>query len=147
MKTVNHAFLIDDDAMINMINTKMITISKLAKKVSCHTDAKEALEKLNQLWLTSPDEFPEIIFLDINMPDMDGWDFLNAFKQFPREALDRCKVIMLTSSIDIFDIKKSKSFSIVNDYIIKPLKVKLLESLGSPKHKYFSISQSTIEQL
>jgi hypothetical protein len=53
-------------------------------------------------------------------------------------------VVMLTSSIDFFDIKRSKTYSIVIDYIIKPLNSKLLALLGSPKHQYFSVCQSAV---
>jgi len=147
MKTIKHAFLVDDDSVINMINTKVITIAKLAEKVSSVTDAEVALEKLKEIWLSNPTDFPEIIFLDINMPDMDGWEFLDALKKFPAEALARCNVVMLTSSIDLFDINKARSFRIVKDYIIKPLQVGMLNMLGSPKHAYFSISQLAVREL
>jgi CheY-like chemotaxis protein len=147
MKTIKHAFLVDDDAVINMINTRVIKIGKLARKVSAATDAKEALTQLEALWLSSPEEFPEIIFLDINMPDMDGWEFLSEFNNFPVEALAKCKVVMLTSSIDLFDIKKARTYKIVQDYIIKPLQLRMLDTLGSPKHAPFSISQLQVKEI
>ena len=118
MKTIKHALLIDDDAIINMINTRVVKIGKLAEKVTAITDAKEALDLLKTLWLSDPAEFPEIIFLDINMPDMDGWDFLDEFKNFPSEALAKCKVVMLTSSIDLFDIKKARFYNIILHHFI-----------------------------
>lgn len=147
MSTIKHAYLIDDDDVINMINTKIIKIGKLAEKVTAFTDAKEALAYLKDLWVTNPADFPDIIFLDINMPDMDGWDFLAHFKNFPEGALAKCKVVMLTSSIDIFDIKKARLYTQVVDYIIKPLQVKMLNILGTSKHTYFSICQSEIKAI
>lgn len=147
MKTIDHAFLIDDDAVINIINTKVIQLSKLARKVSSVIEAREALQKLKEIALTDPDAFPEIIFLDINMPEMDGWEFLHEFIKFPDYILQKSRVVMLTSSIDLFDIKKAKTYGIVSDYIIKPLNVKLLSRLGSPKHQYFSICQFAVQEI
>jgi CheY-like chemotaxis protein len=99
------------------------------------------------LWISNPADFPDIIFLDINMPDMDGWDFLAHFKNFPIDARTKCKVVMLTSSIDIFDIRKARVYKEVIDYIIKPLQIKMLNILGTSKHTYFSISQSEIRAI
>lgn len=147
MKTIKHAFLIDDDAVINMINIKVIEFSKLASKVTSVTNAKEALDMLTKIGVSDSDTFPEIIFLDINMPDMDGWDFLNVFIKFPDSLLEKCRIIMLTSSIDLFDIKKAKTYPIVSDYIVKPLNAKLLSILSSPRHQYFSISQNAVQEI
>ena len=147
MRKIQHAFLIDDDAVINMINTRVIQLSKLAVKVSSVTDAKEALDILKEIAVSDPDTFPEIIFLDINMPDIDGWDFLTEFLKFPEYFLHRSSVVMLTSSIDLFDIRKAKTYSIVSDYIVKPLNSKLLGMLGSPKHKYFGLCQFAVQEI
>src|SRR4051812_5900151 len=126
MKTIKHAFLVDDDAVLNMINTKVIQLSRLALKVSAFSNARDALAALKQTGDTEPGEFPALIFLDINMPDMNGWDFLDELVKFPEYLLSQCNVVMLTSSIDLFDIKRSKTYSIVADYITKPLNAKLL---------------------
>lgn len=147
MKTIKHTFLVDDDAVNNLINTKVILQSKLAIKISSFTCAKEALSKLKQIGESAPDEFPQLIFLDINMPEMNGWAFLEEFMRFPNSLLQRCNVVMLTSSIDLFDIKRSKTHSIVIDYIIKPLNTKFLAILGSPKHEYFSACQSAVHDI
>lgn len=145
MKIIKHALLVDDDAVINMINTRIIQLSKLAVNIKSVTGGREALVELTKLAGADQNEFPEIIFLDINMPDMDGWEFLNEFIKFPAHILEKCKVVMLTSSIDLFDIKKARTYSIVSDYIIKPLNVKLLNMLGSPKHRYFTVCQSAVQ--
>ena len=147
MKTIKHAFLIDDDAVINMINIKVIEFSKLASKVTSVTNAKEALDMLTKIGVSESDTFPEIIFLDINMPDMDGWDFLNVFIKFPDSLLEKCRIIMLTSSIDLFDIKRAKTYPIVDDYILKPLNIKVLDMLGSERHHFFSISQTALLEI
>lgn len=147
MNPIKHAFLIDDDPVTNVINIQVIEFSKLASRVSTFADAKLALAKLKEIGESDPGMFPEIIFLDIAMPGMDGWGFLDQFIKFPESILQKCNVVILTCSIDLFDIKKAKKYSIVKDYITKPLDIKALIMLGSPKHQYFSISQSAVNAI
>src|SRR6185295_17510751 len=99
MQQANSVLLIDDDSIFNMISTKIIQVAKFAPKVNSYLDGTAALEELKHIIKTNPNEFPDVIFLDINMPEMDGWEFLDEFKKFPEFILKKCKVFMLTSSI------------------------------------------------
>ena len=114
--------LVDDDQLNNLINTRIIT--KFSDyTVESFTSGREALKYLQTCDAAS---FPEIIFLDINMPVMDGWDFLVEFEKLQSSLLQACSVIMLTSSIDINDIERSKLYKSVREFMSKPL---TLESL------------------
>src|SRR6185503_5885296 len=104
-----------------MISKKIIEVAKFASIVNSYQDGATALDELKQIIKTNPAAFPDVIFLDINMPDLDGWEFLDEFKKLPESILKKCKVFMLTSSIDDHDIEKSKSYKIVYDFISKPL--------------------------
>ena len=122
--------LIDDDPIINLINTKIITKST-DHQVVTYTNAQLAVEQFG-VWLNSePDLLPDVIFLDINMPVMDGWEFLEAFQNIPAASRDHCKVFMLTSSINNQDIEKSKSYKTVLDFISKPLTAEKLRVMVS----------------
>ena len=147
MKKFDHAFLIDDDEIINRMNTKLIESSKIASKVSSVTNPKEALDRLQEMAISQPDQFPEIIFLDIDMPRMNGWQFLQEVAKFPKSILEKCRVIMLSSSIDLFHIKKAKAYGMVNDYIAKPLEVSHLHVLRSPKHQPFSVCEMAVRKI
>jgi CheY-like chemotaxis protein len=137
MQPINHVFLIDDDPVVNMINKKIINLSNFTAKVTIHTEAKKALAEMNEIIDTDPLGFPDIIFLDINMPEMDGWEFLEEFARFPDSIQNRCKIYMLTSSIDTNDIERSKTYTSVADFISKPLSVAWLEIITSRVNKIF----------
>lgn len=124
-KIIRRVLLIDDDEVTNMINTHIIT-NHFHFVVEAFTSAEKALEYCKE---TSSDEFPDAIFLDINMPYMDGWEFLCELEKLPPASIAKCKVYLLTSSIDAEDIEKSKTYKLVDEFISKPLtqsKLKIL---------------------
>lgn len=117
MKTI---FLVDDDDLINYVHAKVIGISHPGKVVK-FTSPGEALRRLNEYVSSSIEQFPEIIFLDINMPGINGWEFLEQFEKLPNSILAKCNIVMLSSSIDREDIAKSKNYKSVKEFISKPL--------------------------
>lgn len=122
--------LIDDDAITNMINDKIIKMN-FDFDVHDYTNAQAALDQLGQWSQSSHEKLPRLIFLDINMPIMDGWEFLREFKKLPGIVHEVSKIHILTSSIDHEDIEKAKSSQLVNDFISKPLTSEKLKSLIS----------------
>jgi CheY-like chemotaxis protein len=89
-------------------------------EVVCFTSPSKALDYLKN----TPDNQPHLIILDINMPEIDGWEFLNRYQKFENPA----SVVMLSSSKDESDIKKSRTYNIVKGYIEKPLNIEKLKS-------------------
>ncbi len=130
MQSINSVFLIDDEPMFNLINQKILQITKFTDNVYCYVDASTALNELKQIVYSTPINFPGIIFLDINMPGMDGWEFLDEFDKFDIDIKKNCKVYMLTSSIDPLDIGKSNNYEVIHDFISKPLSIEKLSALG-----------------
>jgi CheY-like chemotaxis protein len=127
-QTIRHIMLVDDDRLSNMISAKIIA-KNFSYIVSAFTNAREALKSLKQWIGVDNEQIPDIIFLDINMPHMDGWEFLDEFQELYINLSDKCKVIMLSSSLDRRDIEKSKTYQCVTEFISKPLtseKVKML---------------------
>ena len=142
MNKIKNILLIDDDDVVNLINTMVIKLSDQDIEVRSAINGSVALTMLKESIFAEPDHFPDIIFLDINMPEMDGWEFLEELKGISENILSKCKIIMLTSSIDIIDIKKAKNNPMVDDYVVKPFNIELFKSLSSSEHVRFSVSES-----
>lgn len=125
---MKHILLIDDNEIDSYIAQHVITKSKIAEKLSVQNSAIEALEFL-ELLKNNLEEFPDMVFLDIQMPKMNGFGFLEAFKKYPEHIHNQCKVVMLTSSNDKEDIKRSFQYPFVKKFITKPLKLTNLQEL------------------
>jgi CheY-like chemotaxis protein len=126
-----HVMLLDDNELDNFINEKIIEANNFSEKVYVNSSGKSALEFLTNLNATgsaSESIYPEAIFIDINMPMMDGFQFINNLKKL-NGASKNCKLIILTSSI--YPEDKNKAMQISNDIIFlnKPLTTEMLNSI------------------
>ncbi|WP_416444999.1 response regulator [Leeuwenhoekiella sp. A16] len=120
-------FLVDDQKITNFINKKIIDIAGVSKFVYDFIDPKEALDKLEE-------NQPNLILLDLNMPDIDGWGFLDRMEEKNTDA----KVVIVTSSTSPFDVEKAKNYNRVIQYITKPLnKDILIGFVNQYKKRYF----------
>ena len=120
--------LIDDNDIDNFINQRIITSFYFANNVIVKNSAIGALEYLNKF----SDNLPNIIFLDLNMPIMDGFGFLEEFNKLvlADEKYLRCKIIVLSSSMSPDDINKASINPYVHKYINKPLTESYLEAIN-----------------
>ncbi len=124
--------LVDDNDTDNFISKRIIEITNFAEEVIVKSSGKSALDYLNDNADNVPN-LPEIIFLDINMPIVDGFVFLYEFEKFNINIKDNCKVIILSSSDNKRDIDKIVNNDYVIKFITKPLTEKSLEEINLSK--------------
>jgi CheY-like chemotaxis protein len=111
---------IDDDPITLMLCKKVIEKTQFALHVDTLTNGKDALKYLNEIYEKGSKIYPDLIFLDLNMPIMDGWEFLDALSK--TNLYDsNLNIIILSSTIDPKDIEKAKNYNIVKNFISKPI--------------------------
>lgn len=125
---IDLVMLVDDNDTDNFISKRIIEITKFSKRVEVKGSGKSALDyiKDNQ---NNPSNLPNIIFLDINMPIVDGFVFLYEFEKFNELVKNKCKVIILSSSDNKRDIDKIVNNNHVIKFITKPLTEVALEEI------------------
>jgi CheY-like chemotaxis protein len=112
--------LIDDDQVYLFAATKTIEATGLAGIVEVCTNGLDALEYLKKI-IDASAKLPDVIFIDINMPVMDGWEFLEEYKTLANDIDSPIKIYILSSSVDKNDIMRSKEYNSVIDYVVKPV--------------------------
>ena len=110
--------IVDDDKMIKLLHTVMVERSKLGSSPQAFSDGKAALDFLNVEYKESEHY---LVLLDINMPVMNGWDFLDAVKE--KSFANQLHVVMVTSSVDNTDKIKATQYPQVVGFLEKPLKI------------------------
>ena len=120
--------LVDDNDTDNFISKRIIEITNFAENVVVKNSGKSALDYLDEN-KDILDNIPDIIFLDINMPIVDGFVFLYEYEKFSNSVKDKCRVIILSSSDNKRDIDKIINNDYVIKFVTKPLTEKTLDEI------------------
>lgn len=125
MESYPSILLIDDDPINNLINKRLIAKLEIGDRIEVFQEAEKAIDRIR----TFESDKSILIFLDINMPVMNGWDFLYRYLHQFEERKDT--IVVLSSSIDIQDKNKALEFSCVEGFIEKPLSPEKIKNLLS----------------
>lgn len=130
MPTGKHLCVIDNDPIYLFTLKKTLELMNGFTQLQMFEDGRRAITFLQQ-HIAEPAEFPDIIFLDINMPVLDGWGFIEEFNDMSKSIPHQVNLYLLTSSIDDEDRERALSYPCVSGYRIKPLSHQELEELLS----------------
>lgn len=129
---INKILCVDDDSISLTISKLLLKRTGFTNDVVTAVDGSDALDYFKDLFATSTDpvaDAPSLILLDINMPVMNGWEFLEAYIPLFAEKLPQTKVIILSSTIDPEDFSRAKKIPVVAQFVSKPLSVENLAEL------------------
>jgi CheY-like chemotaxis protein len=123
-------FCIDDDEITLMLCKMVISKSSFSNEVTTALNGEEAITLLEKQF--EEGSYPDLILLDLNMPVMNGWEFLDYYKKVGFEKkYKQIKIFILSSTIDPQEINKIKNYPFVADFLSKPISVEMIDKLKS----------------
>ena len=123
--------LVDDDEINNFISIKLIRKALLNTEIMACLNGRFAIDELEDIMHDDPSKLPDYILLDINMPIMNGWEFLDEYKRLNIDPAGKSKIFIISSSVFSNDINKARSYPLVKDFVSKPLNVEKIKELFS----------------
>ncbi len=130
-KTKLDVLLIDDDTIYQFVACKTLESTGYVNQIKVYSNGQEAYHFLEKN-MKNPSELPDVILLDVNMPVMNGWQFLDVYQLLKQSLSKEIQVFLVTSSMNDQDREYSKKYNCVQDYIVKPLvKEKISQILSS----------------
>lgn len=121
-------FIIDDEQVSLFITQGILAMNGVKEEIYSFLFAEQALEALSKY---TEKELPDVILLDLNMPIMNGWDFLEELSLVRPKVCEKCRIYILTSSLDSLDKQKAKDHPMITGLIHKPItsdSIKLIAS-------------------
>ncbi|MGB3151177.1 MAG: response regulator [Maribacter sp.] len=128
MKKIQSCCIIDDDPIFIYGTKRLMKEINFCESIIVYNNGQEALEGLI-LISESGQKIPPFIFLDLNMPIMNGWEFLEEFTKIPNNSLKKTTIYIISSSVDPRDLERVKNYKAVNNYILKPITPTDLETV------------------
>ncbi len=126
MRKIDIACIIDDDPIFVFGVKKIMELIDFCNSLMVFRDGEEALHNLKAI-ISANKKLPDVILLDLNMPVLDGWQFLEEFVKVPCEK--KITIYIVSSSVDPEDVLRAKSYELVSDYIVKPVTVERLKEV------------------
>jgi response regulator of citrate/malate metabolism len=127
-KKIENLWIIDDDPMASFYIKRLAELGELANIITIYDKARGALDYL-LLHRESFEQLPDVILLDIYMPEMDGWTFLKVFAETQDQFVKPIDIFIISSSDHLKDINKARSLPHVKAYLQKPVTLEVLRNL------------------
>lgn len=126
MKNINLAYIIDDDEITIYLADHIMKKVDFCEKVEKFTHGSDAIKRL-KFAIDTNDNIPDVILFDLNMPGMDGWEFIEEFSKLPLKK--EIPAFVFTSSMDTEELSKSDQYEAIKGVIIKPLNIQKINKI------------------
>ncbi|MDV7137878.1 response regulator [Maribacter sp. TH_r10] len=120
MKKIESTCIIDDDPIFIYGTKRIMKEMDFCDDILVFNNGQDAIDGLMDI-TSQGKKLPSVIFLDLNMPIMDGWEFLEDFVKIPNHNREKVTVYIISSSVDPRDVERVKDYDVVNNYILKPI--------------------------
>lgn len=120
MRLLNSLYLVDDDETYQFIAQRVIEETQLVQTIKVFSNGRDAIQSIRQD-LDAPNRLPDVILLDLTMPVLDGWGFLEDFAVIRPRHGKKIWIYVVSSSINPVDVERARSISDVTDYVVKPI--------------------------
>lgn len=120
MKAINKLAIVDDDEAFVFLTKEIVSDTNMVKTINVFRNGQEALNFI-ETHKSNKEELPEIMLLDLSMPVMDGWEFLEEYARVIPSLAKQILIYICTSSISPDDVYRAKTVSSVSDFIVKPV--------------------------
>lgn len=127
MKKNETACIIDDDPIFIYGTKRLMTEVDFCETVLVFQNGQDAMDGLHKI-TENGEKLPCVIFLDLDMPVMNGWEFLEDFVKIPNRNREKVIIYIISSSVDLRDLERIKNYDVVNNYILKPISKEDLEN-------------------
>lgn len=134
MESFHSCCIIDDDEFFAFNAKRLIIESGFAENVLWYSDGQRAIDGLIGLLIENI-SLPQIILLDLNMPNKNGWEFLDEFEALPIKERENSQLFITSSFVSPDLIKKAKGYNLILEYIVKPLTKETLEKIATFQNK------------
>ena len=128
MSKVQKCCIIDDDPIFVYGTKRIMKEINFCEEIIVYNNGQEALDGLSKISSLGK-KIPEVIFLDLNMPIMNGWEFLDEITKLPSNNFEKTYIYIISSSVDTRDLERVQTYKVVNNYILKPITPNDLENV------------------
>lgn len=128
MSVFRTILLIDEDSTSNMIFQKMASVAQISERLLVYPSVIDAIEFLKDN-VYKPEELPDVIFLDLRMPEMSGWEFMEVFQGIKQEISKQIDIYIVSTSDNDEDHKRSQQYPEIKGYLVKPVSIAELKKM------------------